>query len=124
MRTKIGFLLLCFIVLCPTLYADEVFLKNGDRLTGKIISLTDGKMVLTSDLIGQVTIDVKNITTFKSDAPVEIHLKDGTVLHQPVTAAEPNQFSITTGKPLQPQTFTLAQVVSINPPAKPPRKDC
>ncbi len=119
MRTKVLFSVLCFVGLCSTLYADQVFLKNGDILTGKIVSMTDGKMVLAVDLIGELTIDVRNIATFKSDAPVEIHLSDGTVLHQPVATAEPNQFSITTGKPLQPQTFSLTQVVSINPPPRP-----
>ncbi len=119
MHTKVLFSVLCLVSLCPTLYADEVFLKNGDRLTGKIVRLTDGKMVLASEKVGEITIDAKDIATFKSDAPVEIHLKDGTVLHQPVTAAEPNQFSISTGEPLKPQTFTLVQVTSINPPPKP-----
>jgi putative salt-induced outer membrane protein YdiY len=119
MRTKALFSVLCLVVLCPALYADEVFLKNGDHLTGKIVRLTDEKMVLASALAGEVTIEAKDIATFKSDAALEIHLKDGTVLHQPVATAEPNEFSIATGKPLEPQTFALAQVASINPPPKP-----
>jgi len=119
---KVLFSVLCLVGLCPALYADQVFMKNGDILTGKIVSMMDGKMVLAVDLIGQLTIDVRNIATFKSDAPVEIHLNDGTVLRQPVAAAEPNGFSITTGKPLQPQTFRLTQVASINPPPKPQPK--
>jgi putative salt-induced outer membrane protein YdiY len=109
-------LFLCCAGASSTLYADQVYLKNGDRWTGKIISLTEGKMVLNSDLAGQVTIDMKNIATFSSDSPLEIHLKDGTVLHQPVDAAEPNAFALKTAKPLQPQTLELAEVASINPP--------
>lgn len=105
-----------------TLYSDQVHLKNGDRLTGKIISLTDGKIVLSSNLAGQVIIDMKNVATLSSDSQLEIHLKDGTVLHQPVAAAEPNQFAVTTGEPLRPQTFSLTQVASINPPPKPEPK--
>lgn len=112
------------ISLCTSLHsvtglADELHFQNGDRLTGQIDRMTDDKLVFNSPIAGQVTVSLSEIRTFSSEAPLEIHLEDGTVLHQPVAAAEPNGFSITTGKPLQPQTFALTQVASINPPPKP-----
>jgi putative salt-induced outer membrane protein YdiY len=122
MRSMALCLFLCCACVSSTLYADEVYLKNGDRLTGKIASLTGGKMILNSDLSGQVTLDMANIKTFSSDAPLEIHLKDGTVLHQPVAAGEPNEFALKTAAPLQPQKFPLAEVASINPPLAPKAK--
>jgi putative salt-induced outer membrane protein YdiY len=116
MRSTAFALILALTSLSSSLWADQVVLKNGDRLTGKIVNLIDGKMTVKSDVAGEVTIDLKNIQTFSSEAPLTIHLKDGTVLHQPAMAAEPNQFSIATGKPLQTQTFSLSQVASINKP--------
>lgn len=88
MHLKTLCLLLCCVGTSTALCADQVYLRNGDRLTGKIVSLTEGKMVVNSELSGPVTIDLKNVRTFSSDLPLEIHLKDGTVLHQPVEAAE------------------------------------
>lgn len=38
--------------------ADEVFLLNGDRLTGKIVSATGGKLILNTDAAGGITIDL------------------------------------------------------------------
>ena len=38
--------------------ADEVFLLNGDRLTGKIVSATGGKLILNTDAAGEITIDL------------------------------------------------------------------
>ena len=122
MRSMVLCVFLCCAGASSALYADQVYLKNGDRLTGKIISLTEGKLVLNSDLGGQVTIDMKNIATLSSDAPLEIHLKDGTVLHQPVAAAEPNEFALKTAEPLQPQRLGLASVAAINPPPVPKAK--
>ncbi|OHB63731.1 MAG: hypothetical protein A2Y77_09635 [Planctomycetes bacterium RBG_13_62_9] len=122
MRTKSMLFLLCLATVSATVLGDQVLLKNGDRLTGKIVSLVEGKLVLQSDTAGQVTISVKDIRTFSSDAPIEIHLKDGTILRQPVAAAEPNEFAISDGKPLRSQTFRLGDVVSINPPPKPEPK--
>jgi putative salt-induced outer membrane protein YdiY len=122
MSTRAIVALLCLVGLCLPLCADQVFLKNGDRLTGKITGFADGKMVLQSAAAGPVTVDVKDIQTFSADAPLEIHLKDGTVLHQPVVAGEPSEFAVAEGQTLRAQSFPLADVVSINPPPKPAPK--
>jgi putative salt-induced outer membrane protein YdiY len=103
-------------------HADHVMLKNGDRVTGKIVSLGDGSLVIKGDQLGQVTIAMKDVATFSSDAPLEIHLKDGTILNQPAVAADPNQFGIAQGPTLHPQTFSLTDVTAINPPPKPQPK--
>ncbi len=97
-------------------------LKNGDRVTGKIVGLGDGTLVVKSDQIGEVKIAMKDVATFQSDSPLETHLKDGTVIHQPVVAADPNQFGIAQGPALRPQTFSLPDVAAINPPPKPEPK--
>jgi putative salt-induced outer membrane protein YdiY len=112
-----------FILSCSAAsLADELYFKNGDRLTGQIVRMTDDKLVFKSNVVGEVTVSLSDIRTLSSEAPLEVHLKDGTVLHKPVAAAEPNQFSIAAGEPLKPQTFALTQVASINPPAKPEPK--
>ncbi len=122
MRMKVWFSALCLVGLCSTLYADQVFLKNGDRLTGQIVRMTDGKLIFLSQVVGEVTVNLTDIQTFSSNEPVEVHLNDGTVLHQPVAAAEPNEFALKTTAPLQSQTFPLAAVASINPPPPPKPK--
>jgi putative salt-induced outer membrane protein YdiY len=122
MRGRIVCLFLCCVGVSSTLHADEVYLKNGDRLSGQIVRMTDGKLIFLSGVVGEVTVNLTDIKTFNSNEPVEVHLKDGTVLHQPVAAAEPNEFALKTAAPLQPQKFSLADVASINPPAKPQPK--
>jgi len=110
------------LVCCLPVRADEIQFRNGDRLSGQIVRLTEGKLVLKSQVAGEVTVNLSDIRTFSSDGPIEIHLEDGTVLHQPVTAAEPNEFAIAAGTPLRPQSFKLADIASINPPPKPQPK--
>jgi putative salt-induced outer membrane protein YdiY len=113
---------LCALAYSTTVSADEVYFKNGDRLSGQIVRMTDGKLVFLSKVVGEVTVNLTDIKTFSSNEPVEVHLKDGTVLHQPVAAAEPNEFALKTTAPLQPQRFLLAEVASINPPPAPKAK--
>ena len=46
-----------FVLLCATAaLGDEIHFKNGDRLSGQIVRLTEGKLVLKSQLAGEVTV--------------------------------------------------------------------
>jgi putative salt-induced outer membrane protein YdiY len=112
-------LFICLAGFCGTATADEIVLKNGDRLTGKVKQLVDGKLVLESELVGTVTIEISNIQTFGSDAPIEVHLNDGTVLQERVLKSGAGQFSVVGDKMLKAQEFDVAAIASINPPAKP-----
>ncbi len=118
MHRKVLLSALCLVGVCSTLYADEVFLKNGDRLTGQIVRMTDGKLIFLSKVAGEVTVNLTDIQTFSSVEPVEVRLKDGTVLHQSVAAAEPNEFALKGAAPSERQKVPLAEVAAINPPPR------
>ena len=52
--SRISFLLIVVLTLANVAAADQIVLKNGDRLTGTIVK-SDGKtLVLKSDLVGEV----------------------------------------------------------------------
>ena len=99
--------------------ADELVLKNGDRLTGKIVHLVDGKLVFKSDVAGDVTVELSNIQTFSSAEPVTVNLKDSTGFKQKVLSAEAGRFAVEGTADLKAQQFAVADIVSINPPPKP-----
>ena len=122
MCRRMPMILLCVVLFACLSYGDELHFKNGDRLTGKIEHLVDGKLVFKSDIAGEVTVELSNIQTFSSDAPVTVHLKDGTVLNQKVSISQANRFAIEAGPALQAQEFDLAAISSINPPPKPEPK--
>ena len=50
--------------------ADTVWFKNGDRLSGQLISLENGKLVLQSPYGGQMSLDWSAVTTVESDHPL------------------------------------------------------
>jgi len=50
-RCKYAVLILS--VLGSVAQADSVLFVNGDQLTGKIVNLTDGKLIFKSDLAGE-----------------------------------------------------------------------
>lgn len=114
--------ILWMAVFSSVLYGDEIIFKNDNRLTGQIQQLTDGKLIFNSDVAGQITINITDVQTFSTDASIKIHLKDGTVLNQKISATKQNRFAIEASDTLQAQEFDLAAIDSINPPEKPKPK--
>lgn len=75
---------LCFTFAAPVL-ADQVTLKNGDRLTGQIVKSDTKELVLKSEFAGTVTIQWGAIETIASTAPLYVHLATGETLVGVVT---------------------------------------
>ena len=57
--------------------ADQVTLKNGDRLTGTIVSADGKTLLLKSEYAGDVTIKWDAITAIESSQNLNLTLKDG-----------------------------------------------
>ena len=95
--------------------ADEVRLKNGDRLTGTITEASGGKLKMTTPAAGDVTVDMAQVETFATDAPVEFRLKDGTVLRERARASDASGAVSTGGE----TDLDLSAVKTIN--ARPAR---
>ncbi|MFH1719432.1 MAG: DUF481 domain-containing protein [Planctomycetota bacterium] len=119
MRLRKLIVLLIGVLLTGLSYGDELVLKNGDRLTGKIVRLVDGKLVFKSDVAGEVTVELSNIQTFSSDEPITVNLKDKTGFNQKVLGAGAGRFGVEGSDLLEAQEFVVADIVSINPPIKP-----
>jgi putative salt-induced outer membrane protein YdiY len=69
-------------------FADQITLKNGDRLTGTVVK-SDGKtLVLHTDAAGDVTIDFEKIDSIKSDEELHVSLKGGKTAVGPVTTSD------------------------------------
>ena len=61
--------LLCLAVFSAStpLLADTVWLKNGDRLSGKIKLFDGGKLLIQTDYAGAIPVDWKQVKTLESD---------------------------------------------------------
>ncbi|NIP25255.1 MAG: DUF481 domain-containing protein [Phycisphaerae bacterium] len=119
MRGYLLISLLCICVFAGAINADEIVFTNGDRITGKIDHAVEGKLVLTSDLAGKVTVEMSKIQTFSTDEPITIHLKDGNILVQKIVSSKAGKFAVEGTETLKAQDFDVAAIASINPPPKP-----
>ena len=66
---------LCFAV--SAVWADQVVMKNGDRVTGSIIKKDGKNLVIKTDHFGVVTTPWDQVESVKADKPLNIVLSDG-----------------------------------------------
>jgi putative salt-induced outer membrane protein len=76
------------LVLCPSLFADQVTLKNGDRLTGTIEKSDAKTLVIKTQYEGEVTVEWPAIATIDSSEPLHVGLADGQMLVGPVSTSD------------------------------------
>src|SRR3979411_962588 len=68
--------------------ADQIVLKNGDRLTGTVVK-SDGKiLVLHTEFAGDVTLKYEAITQITTDEELHVGLKNGQTVVGPVTTSD------------------------------------
>ena len=70
-------LIVSAFLLAQALLADQVTLKNGDRLSGNIIKYDGKNLIIKSELAGDVTIPWENVMAVTSTQPLNVTLKDG-----------------------------------------------
>ena len=77
-----------FLGLASAAFADQITLKNGDRLTGTVVK-SDGKtLVLHTEFAGDVTVQFSAITDITTEKPLHVALKNGQTVVGPITTSD------------------------------------
>ncbi len=124
-KNKVAFItaLLIFNVFTFTsLAADEVQMKNGDRISGQIIDMKDSKLVIKTGYAGNVSVKWSEVADLKTDQPISVLLTDDTVLKGSPQGFDQGKMRLSTEKVTETVSFAPADVKSINPPKVPPVK--
>lgn len=58
-------------------WADQVVLKNGDRITGALVKKDDKNLTIKADLFGLVTVPWDKVDSVTADQPVNVVLNNG-----------------------------------------------
>ncbi len=86
MTRKFLFVCLFFITTGANVKADQITLKNGDRVTGSITKYDGKTIAIKTDMLGPVTIAIENIDKIATDKPLYVSLADGRTLVGPLSA--------------------------------------
>lgn len=95
--------------------ADEVRLKNGDKLTGQVVRMEGDKLILKTTYAGEIIITWQEVAAVRTDGSVKVVLKDETALEGNTEDVEDGKMKLDTGKLEAPATFSLADVKALNP---------
>ncbi|HTW94280.1 MAG TPA: DUF481 domain-containing protein [Tepidisphaeraceae bacterium] len=108
---KILSAVLIFLLVAIPLRADQIVLKNGDKLTGKIGQIIGGSMTFTSPVLGTLTIKLADIKSYSTTEPATVQLKSGNIFHSQIQQGTPTEIR-TANNLLTP----IAEIKSVNPP--------
>jgi len=100
--------------------ADELWMKNGDRITGKIIRLEADSLMIDTGYAGEISIDWKQIENIKTDAPVKIVLGGGTTIQGFVSPGREGKVTVRSEDLVEALDIELAELKVINPKPPPP----
>ncbi len=109
-RTNCGpqFLLLLLLAAAHVGRADQITLKNGDRITGAIVKKAGKTLTVETGALGIVTLPWEEVVTIQSDGPLNVVLPDGKTVKATLLASD--------GKVVlkeSQQTLAHAEVVTI-----------
>ena len=112
--SKISVFIALVCCCCVIASAEQVTLKNGDRLTGTIVSMDAKTLVLKTAYAGEVTIDWGAVDTFTADQPLVVTKANQQTVTGTVKSDDGN-YVVTT--PQGPQTVAKADVTAMRSPA-------
>ncbi len=118
---QVGLAAIAITQLCVpgSAFADEVFLKNGDRISGTVISKTGDVLLLDTKYAGEIKINWADVSGMSTDQSVRIQLDDETLLQGTVSTPGENSLEVTGETAATRNKITLDQVEAINPPVQP-----
>jgi putative salt-induced outer membrane protein YdiY len=99
-------LALAFFAVLPAAYADQVTMKNGDRLSGTVLRKSGEVLVLNSPYGGELNLRWSEVAALETDAPVSLLLADGRLVERRLGPADPAKADTASA---------LAQIAYINP---------
>ena len=106
-------------------YADQVILKNGDIISGKVVSKSGDILTFNTSYAGDLKINWKEISTLSTDQPVATLLQDDSYLSTSLLPAERGAVRITARETdenpyfdhetIENQAYGLNDILYINP---------
>ena len=68
---------LLLVFATPSVFADQIAFKNGDRLTGAILKSDTKSLLMATEVAGQLTVSWQEILELRSDLPLHVVLANG-----------------------------------------------
>jgi len=120
MRGLLASCLVAAVLLAPCVAgADELVLKNGDKVTGKVVGLAGGKLSFETPYAGVLKVDWGQVVSLKTDAKVAVKLKTQEVVEGKIVPGGEGRLKVESEGAAQPVVVEMGSVTHLNqPPAR------
>jgi putative salt-induced outer membrane protein YdiY len=111
------YLLLAALLSAPAFAgADEVTLKNGDKLTGKVLGMAGGKLAFETAHSGVIKIDWTQVATLKTDDKVKVRLSTKEIVEGKLAPGGEGRLNVQSEGTAQPVVVEYGKVTHLNEP--------
>lgn len=114
MTARHGIVLILFFLMAGPAGADELVMKNGSRLIGKLVSASESDVVFETPFAGTISIKQQNIERVVADQKVTLMMKDGAVYREKQIVSR-DQRLLVMGANQQPVVFDVSDIELVNP---------
>ena len=117
MRHSYAFLMfLSLLIPASVTWADVVYMKNGDRISGEVVRMSGKKLILRTSYAGEIDIQWTEVQAFTTEQPVRLYLKESEMKRGVVETKESGEQVLIVEEAAAGTPFDLASVDYINPP--------
>ncbi|MEE9611057.1 MAG: DUF481 domain-containing protein, partial [Desulfatiglandales bacterium] len=107
--------ILMVVILVGPVFADQVQMKNGDRITGVIVIVESGTLIINTSYAGTITIKWVEVTQIRTDSPAQVVLKDKRTLEGFTQPTADGKLKLEVEETGEKVTFLLTDIQAINP---------
>ena len=107
------------VIFVSTVKADELLMKNGDRLQGSVISMSLGKLVFKTSYAGEISIKWDEIASLTTKEPLQAYLRNEKTLMGKIKINKDGALILQPSDGSPPVPIAMAQVKTLEHP-KPP----
>jgi putative salt-induced outer membrane protein YdiY len=106
----------CLFAMAAVSFGDQILFKSGDRLQGKVLKVSAGKMTFDSKVAGAITLNMADIQTFSTDDPIELVTTNGVSAVLKISDDNQGQIKIQElADGAVARTISIDDVAAINP---------
>lgn len=117
MKGFFAFTLVSAVLLAPCVAgADELVLKTGDKLAGKVVGMVGGKLSFETPYAGVIKVDWAQVASLKTDAKVSVKLKTKDVLEGKLSTGAEGRLKVEVEGVAQPVEVGMADITHFNEP--------
>ncbi|MBN1930058.1 MAG: DUF481 domain-containing protein [Desulfobacterales bacterium] len=113
-----GIVLSLCLIFFGNVFADEIYLKNGDKLSGTVKNLDAGVLTFQTEYSELIKIQKEKIEKISTDTMVELYMTSGEIIRGKLETMSTGQLIVESSAVRASSAIDWLKVERINPPPK------